>query len=151
MIYLKTFENNQDCYHIITDRTFGLTNKISIRQKIKNLIINRGLKGQSSIIIKLVKTKMGQSDGINKIEIDQTIRISGDMAPGEEHLSLDRFANIDIYESMDEWFLVSSKISYRPKSYWNTPNDTTLYYMCDQLDGLVKLLEDISIIEPLKK
>ena len=155
MIYVKKFENYQDYYTIIDDDVerirmlTSISNKIDIDTKIKDIIESRK-KGDLVIRLKSKKPSITRNPIVDiprMIELDQILRVSGEMPIGEEHKALERFINMNIYELADEWFIVNCKVAYRPKLHWNTPKDTTTYYKCDQLEGLLKLLEDLNIIE----
>lgn len=153
MIYLKTFENYQDYYTIITDDSermrmlTSISNKIDIDSKVKDIIESRNTNGDITIRLKSKSSGFPFKEVPRMIELDQILRVSGEMPIGEEHKALERFINMNIYELVDEWFIVTCKVAYRPKSHWNTPKDTTTYYKCDQLEGLLKLLEDLNIIK----
>lgn len=154
MRYLKTFEgfelpgNSEDYYSVIGEIMYNrLTNKLDIDPKIEDLITKEGLIGDTTIYIKDESVYYPYKSGIKRLSIDQMLKISGQMPKSEEHLDLERFANIDVYELQDEWFAVMCIIAYRPKSHWNVPSNTTKFYKCDQVGGLLKLLKDIRIIK----
>jgi hypothetical protein len=49
-----------------------------------------------------------------------------------------------IYKIKDDWFLVEVRFNTRYDFKGNLQCDAIYYYKCDQIDGLVHLLEDLS-------
>jgi len=56
-----------------------------------------------------------------------------------------------IYKIKDDWFLVEVRFNTRYDFKGNLECDGIYYYKCDQIDGLVHLLEDISGCNKFKK
>ena len=56
-----------------------------------------------------------------------------------------------IYKIKDDWFLVEVRFNTRYDFKGNLQCDAIYYYKCDQIDGLVHLLEDISGCNKFKK
>lgn len=154
MIHLKTLESFElpgdpkDYYSEITDRMFSnLGGRVNISPKIVKIIEKEGFRGDVNFYLKSKSKHYPYKEDKSRLEINQTLRISGEMPKGQENLALERFINIDVYELKDEWFKVSCSVAYRPRSYWNAPRDTTFYYKCDQIGGLLRLLKDLSVIK----
>jgi hypothetical protein len=117
MIYLKTFETHQDTFYSVV--TDYDLNKLSDNIKISERVKST-IKSRSSL-----RTVVKPGDFV--IEIENFKRV--------DQTNL-KFTSLNIYEFPDEWFIVS-EYSQR----------TLQYYKCDQLEGLLKLLEDLNIIE----
>lgn len=153
MIHLKTFEafdlsgDYKDYYTEIDDVMFNrLGGRVDINPQIEKIIEKEGFIGDVTLYLKSKSKHYPYKESKYRLEIDQTLRIGGGMPKGQEHLALERFINIDVYELEDEWFKVSCDVAYRPRSYWSAPRDTTFYYKCDQIGGLLRLLKDLRVI-----
>jgi len=151
MNYLKTFENYKDYYTIISESEYksiySISTPIDISDKIKDIIEKKNHKGETDIIFKNKQNGFPFRDTPRRIELHNKLKISGPMPVGEENLSLERLIDMEIHELPDEWFIVNCKKQYRPKSYWNSPKTNITCYKCDQLEGLLRLLQDLDIIE----
>ena len=152
---LKKFENFSDdeYYNTLTqEEFFNIVNKntiVDIDSNIKDVIESR-LKHKSYVTIRSTSTGFPYKPTPKRIEVETFITvkrlsyISG--SPDRTAGDLVKHQLSVIYALDDEWFLVANSTKFRGEN-WNKPKNTYISYQCDQLEGLLKLLEDLNIIE----
>jgi len=76
-------------------------------------------------------------------ESDDKQMIIVNLVPKEKYIPQKRVIEFEIYEMMDEWFVVCF-YNYHPGKFICS---TTNYFKCDQFEGVIKLLKDKKIIK----
>lgn len=144
---IKKFENFNSYYKQISSEEFEELRKssIPIETKVKK-IIEDSSKYKTYFILRTISDGYPFRNIPRRLDIEVEIPISGEMPISQSHLKLSKLHRIEIISLPDEWFIVSDFIHYVNKKFWNAPKDNTYYYKCDQIDGLLKLLEDEGII-----
>jgi hypothetical protein len=100
-----------------------------------------------NIYTSLTKPRTHPIDERKGIYLDYKVRISGQMPPDQLNNYLEKTFQCWIWELKDEWFLVyhQGKVTSGSK-FWNASSSREEgYYKCDQLEGLMKLLEHLNI------
>jgi hypothetical protein len=79
------------------------------------------------------------------IYLNCKLNISGQMPPDQTNNYLEKTHQFWIWELKDEWFLVNHQEQVTSGSkFWNQNRDRLItWYKCDQLDGLMKLLNNL--------
>ncbi len=103
---------------------------------------------EKSLINEFIK-KVNSSDPGNKISFDARcdilektswILINFNREKGRPVYCLE----INISKYTDDWFLCSETNQFHSSKYgWESDDEATVYYLCDQVDGLEELLDDI--------
>lgn len=88
-----------------------------------------------------------EKHGVGKYQISQTLNLSGEMPPDEQHKGLVRDSTLYIHQLSDDWYIVEYITRYQSRRFWNAPKDSTEYYLCDQIEGLLELLRNKNIIK----
>ena len=147
---LKKFENFSDdeYYNTLTqEEFFNIFNKntiVDIDSNIKDVIESR-LKHKSYVTIRSTSTGFPYKPTPKRIEVETFIAVTGG-SPDRTVEDLVKYQLSVIYALDDEWFLVANFTEFRGEG-WNKPKNTYISYQCDQLEGLLKLLGNLNIIE----
>lgn len=147
---LKKFENFSDdeYYNTLTqEEFFNIFNKntiVDIDSNIKDVIESR-LKHKSYVTIRSTSSGFPYKPTPKRIEVETFITVTSG-SPDRTVGDLVKHQLSVIYALDDEWFLVANSTEFRGVN-WNKPKNTYISYQCDQLEGLLKLLGNLNIIE----
>lgn len=144
---IRKFENFSIYYKQISCAEFEELRKspIPIETKIKKIIEDKS-KYKTYFILRTISDGYPLRNITRRLDMEVEIPISGEMPINQSHLKLSKLHKIQIVSLPDEWFIVSDFIHYFNRKFWSAPKDDTYYYKCDQIDGLLKLLENEGII-----